>query len=122
MTGSLVSGTPLGLLLLAPAFLTAAIETPLFWVLGFRRLHECLWFFVVNIVSNILLNEFLLTAAGTPHYNLLVAVCEGVVLLLEFALCRFCTGCTARRLWLTLLFCNVCSFAFGFLAGRVFLG
>ena len=44
--------------LLDAALATAAIETPIFWLCGYRRAAEWRWFFVVNIVSNLLLNEF----------------------------------------------------------------
>ena len=119
MPASLVTGTPLRWWLLMPALLTAAIETVIFWLFGYRRARQCLWFAGVNIVTNLLLNEFLMTQARNAQYDRLVPVCELVVILLEFALCRYAMGGTARRLWLTLAVSNACSYGIGIVLCRV---
>ena len=117
-----VTGTPLRWWLLIPAFLTAAIETPVFWLCGYRKVRQCLWFAGINIVTNLLLNEFLMTQADTVQYGRLVPVCELVVVLLEFALCRYSVGGAARRLWLTLAVSNACSYGIGLVVCRALLG
>ncbi|MCR5813693.1 MAG: hypothetical protein K6G15_04290 [Desulfovibrio sp.] len=109
----LISGTPLGPLLLWPALITACIETVVFWILGFRNLWSCLWFLQVNLISNLLLNEFLLTQAAQSCYDELVIAGEIVVIGLEFALCRSLLRVSSRRLLGTLLLTNAASFGAG---------
>lgn len=122
MPSALVTGTPLGWWLLIPAFLTATIETPVFWLCGYRNVRQCLWFAGINIVTNLLLNEFLMTQADNAQYDRLVPVCELVVVVLEFALCRYSVGGAARRLWLTLAVSNACSYGIGIVVCRSLLG
>lgn len=119
MPDALVTGTPLGWWLLAPALLTAAVETPVFWLCGYRRPRQCLWFAGGNLLSNLLLNEFLAAQACNAPYDCVVPACEAVVVLLEFALCRYVVDGAARRLWLTLAASNVCSYGVGLVLWRV---
>ena len=122
MPAELVTGTPLRWWLLMPALLTAAIETPVFRLCGYRTARQCLWFAGVNIVTNLLLNEFLMTQAGNAQYGRLVPACEIVVVLLEFALCRYAVNGAALRLWLTLAASNACSYGVGLVACRALWG
>lgn len=103
--------------LLDAALATAVIETPIFWLCGYRRAAEWTWFFVVNIVSNLLLNECLAELPWTLPYAAAVLLGEVFVVLLEYALC----GYTVRekggkRLFRVLLLTNAVSF----LAGVIF--
>ncbi|MBO5490349.1 MAG: hypothetical protein J5960_02820 [Desulfovibrio sp.] len=122
MPDALVTGTPLGWRLLVPALLTAAVETPVFRLCGYRRARQCLWFVGVNMLSNLLLNEFLSTQADNAQYDSAVLLCEAVVVLLEFVLCRYFVGGAAKRLWLTLAACNACSYGVGLVLYRVLWG
>ena len=45
--------------LLQFALMTVIIEVPLFYLCGYRRFKDCLYFAGVNVVTNLLLNEFL---------------------------------------------------------------
>ena len=100
--------------LLDVALATAVIETPIFWLCGYRRRAEYLWFFVVNIVSNLLLNEFLAATPGPFLYLAAVLLGEVFVVALEFALCDY----TVRekggaKLFRVLLLTNAVSFVAG---------
>lgn len=97
------------------ALWTAAIETPLFWLLGYRRKTEWLWFAAVNLVSNLLLNEFLSEAPRTLPYAAAVLLGEMFVLLLEFALCGYAVREKGARLFRTLIVTNAASFLAGVL-------
>ena len=100
--------------LLDAALATAVIETPIFWLCGYRRRAEYLWFFVVNIVSNLLLNEFLGATPGTLPYPAAVLLGELFVVLLEYALCSYAVRERGgKRLFCVLLLTNVVSFVAG---------
>ena len=100
--------------MLEAALATAVIETPIFWLCGYRRATECLWFFVVNIVSNLLLNEFLGATPGTLPYPAAVLLGELFVVLLEYALCGYTVRDKGgKRLFRVLLLTNVVSFVAG---------
>ncbi len=100
--------------LLQLALATAAIETPIFWLCGYRRAAECLWFFVVNLVSNLLLNEFIAETPGTFPYPAAVLLGEIFVVALEFALCGYVVRENGGvRLLRVLLLTNVASFLAG---------
>ena len=88
------------------ALATAVIETPIFWIFGYRRAAEWLWFFIVNIVSNLLLNEFLAASPQSLPYPCAV--------LLEFALCGYAVREKGgKRLFRVLLLTNAVSFLAG---------
>ena len=96
------------------ALATAVIETPLFRLFGYRRGAECLWFAVVNIISNLLLNEFLAAMPGTFPYAAAVLLGEVFVVLLEFALCGYAVRENGgARLFRALLWTNATSFFAG---------
>ncbi len=96
------------------ALATAVIETPIFWLFGYRRAAEWIWFFVVNIVSNLLLNEFLSETPRTFPYAAAVLWGEIVVVLLEYALCGYAVREKGgKRLFRVLLLTNAVSFVAG---------
>ena len=100
--------------LLDAALATAVIETPIFWLFGYRRAAEWIWFFVVNIVSNLLLNEFLSETPRTFPYAAAVLWGEIVVVLLEYALCGYAVREKgSKRLFRVLLLTNAVSFVAG---------
>ena len=100
--------------LLDAALATAVIETPIFWRCGYRRAAEWIWFFAVNIVSNLLLNEFLAETPRNFPYAAAVLLGEIFVVLLEYALCGYTVrGRGGKRLFRVLLLTNVVSFVAG---------
>ena len=100
--------------LLDAALATAVIETPIFWLCGYRRAAEWTWFFVVNIVSNLLLNEFLSETPRTFPYAAAVLLGEIFVVFLEYALCGYAVRDKGgARLFRVLLLTNAVSFAVG---------
>lgn len=92
------------------AILTATIETPLFFLFGYRKVKECLYFFCVNIVSNLLLNEFLYSIDDYIFESVIAA--EIVVILIEFSLCSYFVT-PNRRLLKILIYTNLTSFLLG---------
>ena len=96
--------------MLETALLTAAIESPLFFLLGFRNANDIILFAGVNIISNLLLNNFL--DAIEFSWNL-VAIGEIFVIILEFALCTYFINDRLKKLFATLIITNLSSFAFG---------
>ncbi len=102
--------------LMEAALATAVIETPLFWLCGFRRLRESAWFFLVNLISNLLLNEFLGENLDTVSDSVAVLLGELLVLALEFALCDYVIKEKERgKLLRVLLLTNTVSFLTGVL-------
>ncbi|MBE6093879.1 MAG: hypothetical protein E7199_00185 [Schwartzia succinivorans] len=96
------------------ALATAVIETPIFWLCGYRRSVENAWFFVVNIVSNLLLNEFISATPRNFPYPCTVLLGEIFVVLLEFALCGYAVREKGgKRLFRVLLLTNAVSFLAG---------
>ena len=98
--------------LLKTAFLTAAIEVPLFYICGYRNVKDCIYFAAVNLVSNLLLNEFL-AEVETENYWAVVIVCEIFVVILEFVLCRYWINADSKHLLKVLIFTNLVSFLSG---------
>lgn len=102
--------------LLEAALSTAAVETPVFWLCGYRRMTEWLWFAVVNLISNLLLNEFLSEAPPFFSYKMSVLLGEIFVVLLEFALCKYAVRENGgTKLFRVLLLTNAISFFAGLL-------
>ena len=99
--------------LLWAALATVVIETPLFWLLGYRRWRECLGFAGINVVSNLLLNESLSALPPTAHIPAAIAVGELLVLALDFALCRRMVRGSSARLLKTLTITNATSLLCG---------
>ena len=98
--------------LLKTAFLTAAIEVPLFYICGYRNVKDCIYFAAVNLVSNLLLNEFL-AEIETENYWTIVVICEIFVVILEFILCKYWIKTDSKRLLKVLIFTNLVSFLSG---------
>ncbi len=94
------------------ALLTVLIEVPLFYLCGWRRFGDCLYFAVVNVVTNLLLNEFL-SATDAEFYWQIVLPSEVVVVMLEFVLCTYRISDNRRKLLATLIFTNAASFLAG---------
>ena len=93
--------------LLLAAFWTIVIEVPLFFLCGYRNKKQLLYFALVNLVSNLMLNGFLETA----DYNFELSVLAGeiVVVLLEFCLCCYFVKENRKKLFKTLVFTNAVS-------------
>ncbi|MBR1730527.1 MAG: hypothetical protein IJ728_13500 [Selenomonadaceae bacterium] len=94
------------------ALLTVIIEVPIFYLCGYRNFNDCLYFAAVNVISNLLLNGFLMSV-NFNSYNLSVAIGEIFVVILEFVLCCYWIKADRRRLFKTLIFTNVVSFLIG---------
>ena len=99
---------------LAVALITVLIEVPLFYFCGYRKLKELAGFAAVNIISNLLLNEFL-EQAPFNWYWVGVVLGEIAVILLEFCLCRYFIKGDRKKLFKTLVLVNVCSVVAGYL-------
>ena len=106
------------------ALITIAIETPLFWLAGYRRGRDALAFAAINLMSNLLLNEFVRTLPPHLVWNRFWEIAipgELVVVALEFCLCR-CAVPDARgglRLLLVVFGTNLTSFLAGVLYAPV---
>ncbi|MBQ9572189.1 MAG: hypothetical protein IJR22_02210 [Acidaminococcaceae bacterium] len=98
----------------AAALITVIIEVPLFYFCGYRKPKELAGFVAVNIISNLLLNEFL-EQDPLSEYWMAVVLGEIVVILLEFCLCCYFIKSDRKRLFKTLALVNVCSVAVGFI-------
>lgn len=96
------------------ALLTVLIEVPLFFFCGYRKPKELAGFAVVNIISNLLLNEFL-EQYPFDWYWVAVVLGEIAVVLLEFCLCCYFIQGDRKKLFKTLVLVNVCSVVVGYL-------
>ena len=99
--------------LLWAALGTVLIETPLFYLLGYRRMREWLSFAGINVVSNLLLNETLNALPPSANLPPALALGELLVLLLEFALCRRVVQNGGARLFVVLVATNAASLLCG---------
>ena len=100
--------------LITTALITVLIEVPLFYFCGYRKPKELAGFAVVNIISNLLLNEFL-EQDPLDWYWLAVVLGEIAVVLLEFCLCCYFIKGDRKKLLKTLVLVNVCSVVVGLL-------
>ncbi len=98
--------------LLTVALLTVLIEVPLFFLCGYRKPKEMAGFAVVNIISNLLLNEFL-EQDPFDLYWVAVVLGEIAVILLEFCLCCYFVQGDRKKLFRVLALVNVCSVILG---------
>ena len=94
------------------ALLTALIEVPLFYMCGWRKLNDCLYFAGVNIVTNLLLNEFLASTDGALYWQMILP-CEITVIFLEFVLCSYRFVDNRKKLFGVIVFTNTTSFLTG---------
>ena len=94
------------------ALLTVLIEVPLFYFCGYRKPKEVAGFAVVNIISILLLNEFL-EQDPFAWYWMAVVLGEIAVILLEFCLCSYFIQGDRKKLFRTLVLVNVCSVVLG---------
>ena len=97
---------------LAVALITVIIEVPLFYFCGYRKPKELAGFAAVNIISNLLLNEFL-EQDPFSEYWMAVVLGEIAVILLEFCLCCYFIQGDRKKLFKTLALVNVCSVVIG---------
>ncbi len=107
------------------AFLTALIETPAFYLSGYRDFREWIYFACINVISNIMLTGWLYEMpfeSDSPEFWAVVALCESAVVILEFAMfsCLFWKGAGMKKLFAVIFFTNALSFSLGLL--MVFTG
>ena len=93
------------------ALLTAAIETPLFFLFGFKKFRDLIFFAGINIVSNLLLNGFLYQI-DFEWWILIVS--EIFVVIFEFSLCTYFIA-PSQKLFLAIVATNLVSFSIGLL-------
>ncbi len=91
---------------------TILIEVPIFFLCGYRRAKDLILFAAVNLISNLLLNDFL---SNVDSQWLTICVGEIFVLALEFALCSYWIGGSRLKLLKTLTLTNAVSFFSGVL-------
>ena len=99
---------------IAVALITVLIEVPLFYFCGYRKLKELAGFAAVNIISNLLLNEFL-EQMPSQGYWMAVVLGEFAVILLEFYLCSYFIRGDRKKLFKTIALVNVCSVVLGYI-------
>lgn len=95
------------------AFLTVAIELPIFYLCGYKHFQQLLAFAIVNLVSNLLLNESLPTYISTISYWLSLALGEVLVVALEYALMLHLVTAQRIKLFQTIVTTNVISMCAG---------
>ena len=100
--------------LLLFALLTVLIEVPIFWLCKYRTLKAVSVYTLVNIVSNLLLNEFLIFQDFYGYSVIFLG--EITVVFLEYCLCRCLLKITEPlKLFFVVLLTNVVSFTTGVL-------
>ena len=99
---------------IAVALITVLIEVPLFYLCGYRKPKELAGFAGVNIISNLLLNEFLEQAPSSWYWTAVI-LGEIAVILLEFCLCRYFIRGDRKKLFKSLVLVNVCSVVLGYI-------
>ncbi len=92
------------------ALITAAIEVPIFFLCGYRRAKDLIYFAAVNVVSNLLLNDFL---QGVETDLPIIFAGEIFVVVLEFVLCSYWIKSARRKLLKVLILTNATSFFIG---------
>ena len=98
------------------AILTALIETPLFYLSGYKKFSECLYFAGINIITNLMLNQYLDSvnfAGDSLEFMIILFISEIIIIMLEFALCMCVNIKESRKLFITLTFTNSVSFITG---------
>ena len=101
------------------ALLTVLIEVPLFYICGWRKFKDCLYFAGVNIITNLLLNEFLASTDGAQYWQIILP-CEITVIFLEFVLCSYRFVDNRKKLFGVIIFTNTTSFLTGLMLSDTF--
>ena len=101
-------------LLLVAMFLTAIVETFLFWCFRYRDWKVLSYFFILNLISNLLVNLAYQNLWGIIPKNSLILSLEVAVVLFEACLLGVMTGHN-KKLWLSVFLTNLCSFLLGVL-------
>ena len=94
------------------ALATIFIEVPIFFLCGYRRRKDIIFFAAVNLISNFLLNEFLQTTSLSWE---IIFVGEIFVVILEFVLCSYWIKENHLKLIKVLVLTNLISFSTGIL-------
>ena len=94
------------------ALATIFIEVPIFFLCGYRQSQDVIYFAIVNLVSNFLLNEFLQT---TDFSIEIILVGEFLVVALEFFLCSYWIKENQLKLLKVIFLTNFVSFSVGLL-------
>ena len=94
------------------ALATIFIEVPRFFLCGYRQSQDVIYFAIVNLVSNFLLNEFLQT---TDFSIEIILVGEFLVVALEFFLCSYWIKENQLKLLKVIFLTNFVSFSVGLL-------
>jgi len=94
------------------ALATIFIEVPIFFLCGYRQSQDVIYFAIVNLISNFLLNEFLQT---TDFSIEIILVGEILVIALEFMLCSYWIKRNQLKLLKVIFLTNFVSFSIGLL-------
>lgn len=97
--------------LFLPCILTVLLETPIFWLAGYRTRNDVTIVICTNIVTNLLLQLCFLVL---PMRALWIALLELLVLAGEYTIYAVAFG-RSKRLFLLTLGANAFSFGFGLL-------
>jgi len=95
-------------------FLTACIETLLMRLFGYRKFLVLVYFFVINLISNFLVNITYQNVYLSISTWLYVLLLELMVVLFEIGLLGIMTGYTGKMVK-CVFFTNLISFFVGFL-------
>jgi len=99
--------------LLEVALLTIVIEVPVFYLCGYMAIKQLAAFALVNLVSNLLLNEALPIYTPTFSYWLTLAVGEALVVVLEFVLMLHIIEVQKYKLFKSICLTNIISIILG---------
>ena len=95
-------------------FLTAVIETIVLWCLKYRGWKVLSYFFVLNLVSNFLLNCTYFHIFGIAPKYVLIPALEISVVIFEAGLLGLMTG-YSKRVWGSVFLTNLISSSIGVL-------
>ena len=101
-------------LLLVAMPLTAIVETFLLWCFRYRGWKVLSYFFVLNLISNLLINLAYRNLWGIVPKDVLILSLELIVILFEVTLLGLMTGYN-KKLCFSVFFTNLCSFLLGVL-------
>ena len=95
-------------------FLTAVIETFLLWFFRYRKWKVLTYFFILNLISNLIVNSVYDEIWRMAPYYILVPLLEMGVVLFEIGLLGLMTGYN-KKLWISVFATNLVSFLTGVL-------